>query len=380
MDQMHIITVIDSETKTRIERIVSLHRGYESMDEFIRRAILNQIALEESEAETADHGVNRQVRVGAERTGRTLDDRGSRARVPARIGERQSENAVKAAVEMDRSLLGIPVDIPPGVDIPKLDPNNMTRPLWGQINRLAPAKVSLRILSNILTRNKTGWADLKVVSAAVCEQAPIIKGLLQDSDMKTGRKRGEGFAAAFPTDMKPSLQRFTSQYVGYIAKESGEPQGLLADLSLVNIRKSHEGLTEIGITEPGVVFTKLPSPLVDSVLLLDKPASLAVSLEEARFLISHLRKYRPGELEFLRFVARRIGEGASNPTALLTAVDDYFKEDSRGMSITDAVLGTMRTGAVSKLVELGIIVIKKDGARSTYQLTEYSKQVLEGDQ
>jgi hypothetical protein len=377
---VHIITVIDSEMKSRIERIVSLHRGYESMDEFIRRAILNQIALEESEVEMPARGFGREEKSRTVRTDRILDARGPRASTPSKIRERQSENVIKPAGEMDRSLLVIPVDILAGVDMPKLDPNNTARPLWGQMNRLAPAKVSLRILANILAKNKTAWADLKVVSAAVCEQAPIIKGLLQDSDLKTGRKRGEGFAAAFPTDMKPSLQRFTSQYVGYIAKESGEPQGLLADLSLVNIRKSQEGISEIGITEPGVVFTKLPSPLVDSVLLLDKPASLAVSLEEAQFLVAHLQKYRPGELDFLRFVARRIGEGASNPTALLTAVDDYFKEDSRGMSITDAVLGTMRTGAVSKLVELGVIAIKKDGARSTYQLTGYSKLVLEGVQ
>ena len=380
MSDMHIITVIDSDSKSRIERIVSLHRGYESMDEFIRRAILNQIALEESDAELSDSGLGREVESRAKRTGRALGDRDSVALAPSKMRERQPKNAVKVAVATDRSLLAIPVDIPPAVEMPKLDPNNKNRPLWGQINRLAPSKVSLRILANILARSKTGWADLKVVSAAVCEQAPIIKGILQDSDMKTGRKRGEGFAAAFPTDLKPSLQRFTSQYVGYIAKESGEPQGLLADLSLVNLRRSPEGVAEIGITEPGIVFTKLPSPLVDTVLLLDKPASLAVSLEEARFLISHLQLHRPGELEFLRYVARRIGEGASNPTALLTAVDDYFKEDRRGMSITDAVLGTMRTGAVSKLVELGIIAIKKDGARSTYQLTEYSNQVLEGKQ
>jgi hypothetical protein len=374
---MHIITVIDSETKSRIERLVNLNSGYKTMDEFIRRAIMNQIALEEGDADVVDRSSGTKARPGTGLLRQQLVDRSFAVTTRAGNAEKQPKSTTRTVTELDHSLIGVPVDIPTGVDVPKTDPNYMVRPLWGQINRYAPAKVSLRILTNILARSKQSWVDLKIVSAAVCEQAPIIKSLLQDSDIKTKRIRGEGFSAAFPTDSRPSLQRFTNQYLGYVARESGEPQGLLADLSFVNLRKTPEGVVEIGVTDPGVVFVKLASPLVDNVLLLNKPASLAISLEEARFLVSHLRQYRPGELDYLRYVAQRIGEGASNPTALLTAVDDYFKVDNRGMNITDAVLGTMRTGAVSKLVELGTVVIKKDGQRSNYQLTAYSKEVLE---
>jgi hypothetical protein len=378
---MHIITVIDAETKNRIQTILSSDKGYESMDEFVGRAIINLITLEESESTEAiatdrmSPGVMPQAKASG-----NAGDHKSRALAHPHLKEKVVKSTLGTALEMDRSLLTMPVDIPLSVKTPNLDASSMARPLWGQMNRFAPAKVTLRILGNILARSKTDWADLKVVSASVCEQAPIIKETLQNRDKTDGRKRGEGFSAAFPIEQKPSLQRFASQYVGYLAKESGEPQGLLADLSFVNIRKSPEGTTEIGLTEPGILFAKLPSPLIDTVLLLGKQASFAVSLEEAKFLFAHLEKHRPGESEFLKYVARRVGEGASNPTSLLTAVDDYFKQDRRGMTITEAVLGTMRTGAVSKLVELGMIAITKDGARSIYQLTEYSKEILGGRQ
>jgi hypothetical protein len=374
---MHITTVIDAGTKNRIQAILAASKGYESIDEFVQRAIINLIALEESESEqpivvskTEPAGV-RQTRAS-----RSVSSSRDLAPIQTRLRGKAEKAVLRTVYQIDASLLSVPADIPAKVSLPTLDPGSTTRPLWGQINRFAPAKVSLRILANILAKNKLEWVDLKVVTASIGEQAPLIKETLLNRDKTDSRKRGEGFSAAFPVEQRPSLQRFANQYVGYLAKESGEPQGLLADLSLVNIRKSPEGMVEIGLTEPGLQFSKLASPLIDVVLLQGKQTSSALSPEEAKFLFAHLEKYRPGELEFLKYVARRVGEGSTTPTALLTAVDDYFKQNPRGMTITDAVLGTMRTGAVSKLVELGIITITKDGAKSIYQLTQYSKDIL----
>lgn len=374
---MYITTVIDAETKSRIKAIVSDGKGYESIDEFVQRAIINLIALEESESSqtTVIRAVEPAVAKQTRASLGAITPRGL-ASIQTRPRERSERVSSKPVVQLDPSLLSMPAAVPPRVSLPTLDSGSTTRPLWGQMNRFAPAKVSLRILANVLARAKTEWADLKVVTAAVGEQAPLIKEMLHNKDKADARKRGEGFYAAFPKDQRPSLQRFASQYVGYLAKMSGEPQGLLAEMSLVNIRKSPDGIVEIGLTEPGYQFSAMASPLIDIVLLQGKPAAFALSLEEARFLFAHLEKFRPGELEFLKYVARRIGEGSSTPTALLTAVDDYFKQNPRGMTITDAVLGTMRTGAVSKLVELGIIAINKDGAKSTYQVTQYSKGIL----
>ena len=379
-DTMHLVINIDPRTKEQIERLLSTDKSYKSIDEFVARSITNQLALEgiigAGLVEPAKESKG-QRRPRAPKS--AANSMGSEAALHSRTAGEVMRIPGPSVLQIDNSLLVAPLSAVSTVPCPKLSNEHADRPLWGQINRFAPAKMSLRVLANLLASRKTEWIDLKLASARICEQAPLVKTILQERDRIAGKKRGEGLSTAFPKDERLSLQRFASQYLGYLAKKSGVPQGLLADLSFVNIQEADDGTIQIGITKAGLQFATLESPMIDATIVGGGQSGAPLSKEEVRFLLNHMRDFRPGELAFLKHVTQLVRNGARNPTTLLNSVDEYFRADSRGMpTITEAVVGTMRAGAVSKLVEMGVLRIEKDGTRSTYSLTEDADLILEG--
>lgn len=373
---MHVITVIDRGMKERIDHIMSLAGSYRSMDEFVTRAVLNQIALEES-------GLTESVRYARE------DDSMSKGKSSLGIAVEPSVGSVspqsrkppsrirlQQPVELEPQLLSVASNAPKMVDFRPLDSDENSRPLWGQMNRLAPMKLPLRFLSNMLSKDGEMWIDIEIVSAAVSKQAPTIRAILEAKDEEEKRKRRGGFSAAFPIRERSSLQRFSNQYLGYLAKESGKAKGLLAELSLIDIEKSAEGTVQVGITEPGWEYTQIRSPLLDDLIIQGGSVPMPMSREEVVFLVDHMRRFRPGELNFLQSVVSAVSKGSNSPTALFTSVEEYFRTNVVWPNLTQAVVGTMRAGAVSKLVEMGVLGINKIGARSEYYVIEDGRALV----
>lgn len=367
---MHVIMFMDPETKVKIDQILASNKGYKDLDEFISRAIANQLALELS----SSYDVKRSAypnKVTVNESPRSI-----RKIIAPKSKESTGVQAPITDTQINPGMIGLPSTTPITVEVRGLPEAESRRPLWGQINRLGPSKLPLRVLANMLVDNGTGWLDLKLVAASVSEQSPIIRRLLEIRDKVDNRKRGEELSAAFPKREKSSLQRFSNQYLGYYAIESNQPKGILADLSFINIRKTEEGIVEIGLTQPGLVFSMLESPLIDTIALKGGAAKSPLSNEEVKFLVKHFKEFRPGEYDFLAYVLKAVYEGANNPSSLLSSVEEYFKSGLTWPDATSAVIGTMRAGAVSKLVELGFLTIEKDGSRSKYKTTEDSKMLM----
>jgi len=374
---MELIVPIDERTRRRIDLIMSRDSSYFSLDDFVVRAILNQLTLEESRS--ARSGSSMEARLASQVT---LDAAPRwRAMSPKQLQVSQTTSS-SAAVEVPRLDPRRLAQLNDSGDLmvlpPEVDARDRGIPLWGQISRFAPGIFSLRILGNLAREKGAAWVDLESATGVVSDQAVAARAALVENDEVNERERGYQLSTGFPQPDKVSKHRFTNQYLGYLAPRAGRPQGLLSELCFVNMRKVESGRVEIGVTERGRKFANLTSPLVDSALISKGSPETGLSKEEVEFLTAHLKDSRPGELEFLRFVVKSVAEGSGTPSALLEATERYLTEIAVMPTLTPAIVSTMRAGAVSKLVEFGVVAISKEGARSHYSLKEEGATLLGG--
>jgi hypothetical protein len=373
---MHIIINVEDKVAQRIKRQIDASIGYESIDEFISRAITNQLVLEESGHPTV---LNKEMEpIQADRVAeKGAQDNKKTAR--NKLKEPSTKVTINTAPrDLRKELLKPPTsDIKCVLPYPNPDCDRK-QPLFGIYNRIAPVKLSLRVLANIVTNKKEAWVSIEEVSALLAEEAPIVRAILEKSDIEGSRKRGDTFASAFPKADRRSIQRFTSLYLGYLSKEGDIPRGLLIELELANISKGEKGV-QIGITQKGLDLMKLSSPIIDDVLLGGAKPDRALSKEEASFVTKLFGSVRPGELCFLRFMVKEISEGRDTPKQLRPAVSQYLQSAEYPGNMSDSVIETLRAGAISRLRELDIIRITTDGVFSTYSVNPDTIKLLAGE-
>lgn len=239
-------------------------------------------------------------------------------------------------------------------------------PIWGLINRFAPSKIVLRLLANSLIVSKSDWIDFKQFSEEAVTVASQIRLQIQKYEKKSNMVRGESLYVGLPQKDPKSQQRFVNIYVGRLRGED-LIDGLLGDLQLATIRRNQyagpSGLT-IGITEAGLKWANLRSPLIDDFVLGQQPVQNPLSEEEVHFLLKYLKTVRPGEYEFLNFLYTAIKMGSNTPQKIANAVSKYFAKQQ----YTDTLLNTMQTGGLARLVEMRLARIDKKGIYTTYRI------------
>ncbi len=338
---MLIVVRIDPSTYERIKDLVD-NGNYLSVETFAEVAIRNQLVLETSEG------------------GLTLPQMAPETTTDAPVEMAMMESLA------EKNLLAQPhVDKVQTVSPPASDEDRRNKPLWGQISRYAPSKVVLRILSNMVAERGKPWIELKELYDLISHLAPMIKNIVAKIDKQIERVRGEELHVGFPTKEPTSLQRFLIQYVGRLRGVDSRVEGLPGEIKFVNLVQ-HEDAVVIGITENGLKFASMRSPLVDGLILNREKVEEAFSPEEKDFLMRHLAEVRPGEYEFLTQVLDDIKGGADSPESLQALVGQFFEERRSQMTVTDTVLKTMRAGATSKLIELRLIRVRKRGTRTRY--------------
>src|SRR5436853_1441001 len=112
----------------------------------------------------------------------------------------------------------------------------LERWLFGQYNRLLPAKISLRALAGIAME---GRDELQLNSAAprIAEVATRLGDYLRALDRRFGTHRDDALATAFPEsglEGQKGRVRYQNQFVGHTVK--GEQGGLLVGLKLAIIQ------------------------------------------------------------------------------------------------------------------------------------------------
>ncbi len=385
-----------AETKQNLDRLLATG-AYGDISEAIATAVRNQLLMEKEVAEKGAIVINGQLnttrspesaesngqpRLIKEVTTQKRDLPRGRNQKPAR---NEKHSAVSLPVEPDHTEDGretfvpllfrldhFPREKPKGLAElpPDLWSHGQRIPLdrWvlGQFNRLLPAKANARALIRLFRENPKGL-DIAVAAEQIASQAAMLGDYLRDIDAKHGLPRDDALATAFPSadeGAEKGRSRYANQFVVY-QNGKGELSGLMVDLkmiSVVQLRKERR----IVPTRVAWDFAVLPNPLLDSA-----PDGLPekFSPEERAFLIAHIVRSVPVEAFAYRVILRAVREGQASPEQIDAVLKSHLDEE-RAEDLSKSFLASQRSGAVSRMSDLGLIERRREGVRVNYAITE----------
>ncbi len=245
----------------------------------------------------------------------------------------------------------------------------LERWIFGQYNKFLPAKVSCRALAHLL-QDKPDGVRLEDAALEISQEALTIGSLLARYDKQNGTKRDDALSTAFPSpdrDVEKSRMRYANQFVASVTKK-GKVSSLLMDLKLIN----HTGGNKprLKLTQAGWSFAKLRNPILDN----NPPETTnKFTAEERAFLLDHISSSIPAEDFAYLAILAAVDAGARTPGELDTALQKYVSKDA-DQTLTESFLATQRSGAVSRMADLGLITRKRDGVRVSYLTTDLGKQ------
>jgi hypothetical protein len=252
-----------------------------------------------------------------------------------------------------------------GQDIP------LDRWFFGQYNRLLPAKASCRALVHMNQINPNG-VDLSSTASAIASQATILGDYLTNLDEVRDHNREDAVSTAFPTsgeNASKSQMRYANQFVASINKR-GQISGLLVSLKLINLTLGKND--RILLTEPGWEFARLLNPILDKK---ETPNSRNFNDEEIQFLINHISNNVPTEDFAYRTILTIIEKGINSPLD----IDGILSQQvplSKNRSLSQSFLSSQRSGAISRMTDLGLLERERDGIRMFYKITEWGRMYL----
>jgi hypothetical protein len=263
---------------------------------------------------------------------------------------------------MSLSLLSRPrFEQSPNITVQDPDPEVLSaKYLWALYNRIFPVKVTLRVLLNLLRSNPTdsSYADLITVSDAAASEARKLNMVLSKIDRKSHRMHGEKLSAGLPHAGHRALERFKSHFVGTI-NSKGHVEGAPALLRLVNIRKDEAGHPQIGITESGFRFAIMENPILDKF-----DYSRVFNDEEIDFYLKHISEKLPKEYMLSMNILKAVKSGNNTPNELVRVIHEADP------NISSKEAHAIRSSAVSRLSELGMLTRRREGVNVRYILSK----------
>lgn len=261
--------------------------------------------------------------------------------------------------DLDRLELISPAEqpLPLSLDIPPKDW------LWGQYNRFLPVKATCRALLRLVADSPMG-VPLDDAVSRISYAACTLGDVLGDMDSRVQRRREDAISAAFPTTAYDGAQarlRFGNQFVGVI--KQGILLGLPAGLKLVGCHPSKVPL--LSLTKQGAEFAALENPALDT---RDQWVSRTLSDAEIQFLLDHIKRAVPEEASAYVSLIDGIVGGADTPDKLDAYLRQRFELENND-AMKPSFLATQRTGAVSRMVELGLLARERSGLHVTYVVT-----------
>jgi hypothetical protein len=150
--------------------------------------------------------------------------------------------------------------------------------------------------------------------------------------------------------------RYANQFVAY-ENTQGRLTGMMAEWKLVGV-KYVKNRTYLFPTRACVDFAALQNPLLDR-----RPEQDGVekfSEEEIEWALQHITTNVPVEAFAFRTILSGIQSGAKSPAAL----DEYVRGCATEKSgVTREFVSTQRTGAVSRMADLKMVMRVRDGIR-----------------
>jgi len=239
--------------------------------------------------------------------------------------------------------------------------------LWGQINRIFPIKLGLRILGN-LQQEREEFVPLREFHKKAGEIARGFSLQLDKIDNELKRKRDERVSTALPIGEKEEKAelRYRTHFLAS-KRTDGILDGAMARLRFANIQSPINNGDQIGVSEEGLDFAKLKNPILDNSLNSEQ----TLSEKEIDFYLQHITNYVPEELSPLRQILEIIRNGTSS----VTEIDTEIKKVKSDW--TDIVVTTQRSGALGRMNELGLLKKNKKGIKVIYQISEKGEKFLD---
>jgi hypothetical protein len=254
----------------------------------------------------------------------------------------------------------------PGQPVP------LDRWVLGQQNRLFPAKVNARALIHLFIDSPKG---LPIGSTAeqIAGQAALFGDYLSALDDGRNVSRDDAFSTAFPTtegDADKGRIRYGNQFVVY-QNGRGELSGLMVDLKLVNVVQQRKERLIVP-TRVAWELARLPNSIVDGP---PDDQNEKFTAEERSLLLSHITASVPVESFAYRAVLKAVEQGNITPDTMDAALKVYVAEE-RANKLSQSFLASQRSGAVSRMSDLGLIGRKRDGTRVSYFVTAEGRAFL----
>jgi hypothetical protein len=248
----------------------------------------------------------------------------------------------------------------------------LDRWVLGQQNRLLPAKVNARALIRMFVENSKGL-PISPTAESIAAEAAVFGDYLTALDEARNASRDDTLATAFPTtaeDANKGRVRYANQFVVY-QNSRGELSGLMVDLKLINVitQKKERFIVP---TKVAWEFARLPNPVVDG------PAEGLVqkfSGEERSLLLRHIAAHVPVEAFAYRAILVAIQAGSNTPETIDAALKKHVAED-RAEKLSQSFLASQRSGAVSRMSDLGLVERQRDGVRVCYAATDQGRAFL----
>ncbi len=247
----------------------------------------------------------------------------------------------------------------------------LDRWVFGQYNKLLPAKASCRALAHMSSRESRGVL-LEDAAPGIAREAAVLGDFLAHRDETYGIRRDDALSTAFPLtgeNSDKSRSRYANQFVASVNRQ-GQVSGLLIDLKLIN--RSGKGPTHFLLTETGWQFATMQNPILDDVQ--DAPTQ-KFSEDERDFLLNHIAQSVPVEDFGYRAILTAVTEGANTPDTIDTALLKYVPQDT-GHTLSTSFRSSQRSGAISRMTDLGLVERVRDGVRVSYAVTDIGEKYL----
>ncbi len=251
----------------------------------------------------------------------------------------------------------------------------LDRWVFGQYNKFLPAKVNCRALAHLLIDQPEG-IPVEEAASQISEKAAILGDFLLYHDKKNHLSRDDALATAFPLNKdsvekaQKSRLRYANQFIASINKH-GQISGLLLDLKLIN----HTGgkKPRLLLTEVGWEFAALQNPILDNV---QETPLQKFSNEEMVFFLNHICSSIPVEDFAYRAILTSIAEGSNTPDTIDAALQKYVPQNT-DRNLSKSFLSSQRSGAISRMADLGLVTRVRDGVRVSYNVTDAGKKYLQ---
>jgi len=168
-------------------------------------------------------------------------------------------------------------------------------------------------------------------------------------------------STAFPGHADPDKGRirYANQFVAGTTKR-GELTGLPFDLRLLN--KTSAESTKVSLTAAGWKFALMQNPVLDKV---DESPVEKLSAEERVFLLEHISENVSVERSAYWAILTAIRKGHDSPEKLRIAFNALEQETDK----TRLYFATQRSGAISRMSDLGLLRRDRNGIRVRYGIT-----------